>query len=406
MKNSNRWVSLQILLVCAGFLVNVVVVPRAYSWGSTAHRIINLKAVVHLPDSMASLKADSLFYAAHASDPDYRKNSQDTSFFAESPRHFIDIDAYPSYRTIPHSLDSMIVLYGAQTVRARGTLPWATLMTFDSLVAQFRRGALARAESTMTDLGHYVADAHQPLHCTQNYDGGMTGNNGIHSRYETGMINAYQSAIMIVQDSVRYVSSPLDFIFDYIYHANTLVDSVLAGDDSAKAHSGWNGSGSVPPAYYAALWQADQRITNDQIQRATVALASLWYTARVSAGVTTSVKYVADLLPEGFRLEQNYPNPFNPVTEIQFSILAPRLAGGQGQLTIVKVYDVLGREVNTLVNEVKQPGTYTITFNASGLASGVYFYRLQVRPSDSATAQNSRGGDGSFVATRQMILLK
>jgi hypothetical protein len=83
-------------------------------------------------------------------------------------------------------------------------------------------------------------------------------------------------------------------------------------------------------------------------------------------------------------LSQNYPNPFNPSTNIQFSIV-------RRQLTIVKVFDVLGREVATLVNEVKEPGTYTVQFNASSLASGVYFYRLQA---------------GDFVQTKKLVLLK
>ena len=81
---------------------------------------------------------------------------------------------------------------------------------------------------------------------------------------------------------------------------------------------------------------------------------------------------------------QNYPNPFNPVTNFQFSIV-------NRQLAILKVYDVLGREVATLVNEVKQPGTYTVQWNASGVASGLYIYRLM---------------SGGFVETRRMLLIK
>jgi Cellulase (glycosyl hydrolase family 5)/Secretion system C-terminal sorting domain len=86
----------------------------------------------------------------------------------------------------------------------------------------------------------------------------------------------------------------------------------------------------------------------------------------------------------GFKLYDNYPNPFNPTTNIQFAI-------AHRQLTIVNVYDVLGREVATLVNEVKEPGTYTVQFSGSGLASGVYFYRLQA---------------GSFVQTKKLLLLR
>jgi hypothetical protein len=99
-------------------------------------------------------------------------------------------------------------------------------------------------------------------------------------------------------------------------------------------------------------------------------------------------------------LEQNYPNPFNPTTTFQFTIADPRPSRpmdtppgtvGRGQLTIVKVFDVLGREVATLVNEVKGPGTYTVTWDARGVASGVYFCRLIA---------------GDLVQTRRVMVVK
>jgi len=79
----------------------------------------------------------------------------------------------------------------------------------------------------------------------------------------------------------------------------------------------------------------------------------------------------SNLIPERYSLSQNYPNPFNPVTKIKFAI--PK----QGFVTL-KVYDILGREVKTLVNDVKAPGTYSVDFNGTELSSGVYFYKIQV----------------------------
>jgi len=97
------------------------------------------------------------------------------------------------------------------------------------------------------------------------------------------------------------------------------------------------------------------------------------------------------LLPEIFILEQNYPNPFNPDTKIQYSV--PQLSN-----VTIKVYDVLGREIETLVNELKSTGTYEITWYAEGLPSGVYTYRLQV--------VSTKRQEGSFSQCRKMILLK
>ena len=77
-------------------------------------------------------------------------------------------------------------------------------------------------------------------------------------------------------------------------------------------------------------------------------------------------------LPTSYALGQNYPNPFNPTTTIQYDIPA----SGSQKLVTLKVYDVIGREVATLVNETKVAGSYQVTFNASRIASGVYFYKL------------------------------
>jgi len=88
--------------------------------------------------------------------------------------------------------------------------------------------------------------------------------------------------------------------------------------------------------------------------------------------------------PKSFGLQQNYPNPFNPVTTIQYDVAS-------SQQVILKVYDILGKEVITLVNEKKAPGSYTVDFSSGKLASGTYLYRLQA---------------GDFVQTMKMIILK
>ncbi len=118
---------------------------------------------------------------------------------------------------------------------------------------------------------------------------------------------------------------------------------------------------------------------------------------------TFNPKVVTDVAeaaaPSSFALLQNYPNPFNPSSDIRYQI---------SEFSIVRlaVYDILGREVAVLVNEKKAPGAYQVRFDASSLSSGVYFYRLQVRPSDSVPGRDSRDGAGRFVETKKMLLLR
>ena len=109
------------------------------------------------------------------------------------------------------------------------------------------------------------------------------------------------------------------------------------------------------------------------------------YLIRAYVSLITGVKQGMELTPKTFSLSQNYPNPFNPSTMINYSI-------PKASLVAIKVYDVLGREVKTLVNEEKSAGNYSVQFSAnSGYASGVYFYRMQA---------------GNFVQTKKLLLLK
>lgn len=355
----------------------------ASGWGADGHRFINRNTVYHLPNEMLLFIQDSSFFAQHASDPDIRRVSTDTSLYAEGPRHYLDIDDYPNFHNLPHSLDTLIALYGWQRVKNNGTLPWATMWNMDSLVNQLRRADWTSATLTASDIGHYVGDAHQPLHNTVNYNPG-----GLHSRYESTMINSshYLSELFMTPDSCRYIADKLGYVFNYILHSNSLVDSVVRGDANAKVASGWDGSGTPPPAYYAALWNNTRSLTLDQMQSATQDLANLWYTAWVDAGLIlpTGVDMPRNSRPAEFGLEQNFPNPFNPTTTISYRLPV----GGSVALS---VFSLDGREVASPVRNNQSAGRHTVHFTAKDLASGVYLYRLQLGP---------------FSQTRKFVLIK
>ena len=122
----------------------------------------------------------------------------------------------------------------------------------------------------------------------------------------------------------------------------------------------------------------------------------MWYTAGESAGFVSDIGYAysdktvsvednkLNIMPTEYYLSQNYPNPFNPTTKIKYAI-------PQSSNVVIKIFDILGNEIQTLVNEEKATGTYELTWYAEGFPSGVYFYRLQA---------------GSFVETKKMVLMK
>jgi ligand-binding sensor domain-containing protein len=104
-------------------------------------------------------------------------------------------------------------------------------------------------------------------------------------------------------------------------------------------------------------------------------------------------------IPSAFSLSQNYPNPFNPTTKIKYQI-------PEKNFVTLKVYDVLGSEIATLVNEEKSIGTYEITWTVERLPSGIYFYRLQAVPTGRQAGSPSTGSGQSFVETKKMVLLR
>jgi hypothetical protein len=357
-----------------------------FGWGYVGHRIINYNTILSAVSEMEFFEtwADSL--ADHASDADERK-SWDPD---EAPRHYIDIDNYPEFvetGTIPQDFDSCVAIHGYEFVIDQGILPWAILNTADSLQAAFEINNMHRAMLLAADLGHYIGDSHQPLHITRNYNGQYTNQYGVHSRYESNLIGDFQSQIIYDGDTLQYIDNLPDFVFNMIYDNYQYVDSVLYADSVAEAFAGNHNSST----YYNKFWELAKGFTIGLFQRASYRLTCIVYTEWINAGSPTNISSDEYKIPEGFNLSQNYPNPFNPTTSLQYTV-------GSRQFVSLKVYDVLGNEVATLVNEEKPAGSYEVEFNAhshSGevrnLPSGIYFYQLHA---------------DSFRETKKMILLK
>jgi hypothetical protein len=190
--------------------------------------------------------------------------------------------------------------------------------------------------------------------------------------------------------SVTLLWSTLSEINNYGFYVQKSVDNTIWSDipnsfqpgfgTTTDVHSYSFTDNTTPPGNYYRLRQVD-----------------LDGTDHISEVLSMTTAINPQPVVKEFALSQNYPNPFNPKTGIRFSV--PTQSGRDGQVSGVSdvsliVYDVLGREVAVLVNERKAAGTYEVLFDGTGLASGVYIYRL------------TAGQAESFVASRQMILAK
>ena len=354
-------------------------------WGNVGHRIINSKTILSVTPEMSFWGSWSDSLAAHGSDADNRKSIDPT----EGPKHYIDIDNYPEFIAngyISQNFDSLVLLHGNAFVMDQGILPWAIMKTFDSLQTAFQNNELHKAMLFAADLGHYIGDMHMPLHITRNYNGQYTGQTGVHSRFESNMINTYNGQIIYSGDSLIYIDNISEFVFNTLYNNYNYVDSVLRCDSLAKAFAGNTSS----TAYYSKMWELSKNFTTELFRSASHKLTCLIYTAWLNAGSAVSVEDEIKIqTPVTFELSQNYPNPFNPTTNIGFRI------ADQGFVTL-KVYDILGNEVAILVEVYKAAGYYEVEFSVGedsrgDIASSVYFYQLKV---------------GGFVETKKMILLQ
>ncbi|MCJ7553750.1 MAG: T9SS type A sorting domain-containing protein [Ignavibacteriaceae bacterium] len=160
---------------------------------------------------------------------------------------------------------------------------------------------------------------------------------------------------------------------------NQIPYSVIGGGGEKSSNESFILDGTVGEAF-----------TGKSVSTANQQYSGFWYV--YLHDVITSVENEEDIIPTVFKLEQNYPNPFNPSTIIKFGV--PKRSN-----VLIKIYDILGSEVITIVNEEMDAGWYQKEFNAAGFASGVYIYRM--------TAGNPSSGSGQvYVSTKKMLMIK
>jgi hypothetical protein len=269
-----RWIGIAAALV-------VLVLPHAAeAWGGRTHEIINRRAAERLTgEAGAAWSPLARSLGSHASDADHRKSS----VAGERPRHFLDIDAWDDYPfdDVPRDFDDLVKRHGRQKAEQFGVVPWAIDECYRMVVKALERGDWAAAGAWAADLGHYVADSHQPLHCTINYDGQNTGNHGVHLRFEVTMMDRFYDETVLAVPELPDVPAegPVEFCFSWIREAYPGLAVILAADDEARTLDPGYGD-----AYYEALWSRTQDAASDQVEAAVRDLSALYAAAWEEAG--------------------------------------------------------------------------------------------------------------------------
>lgn len=278
--------------LCSALLLLCI---KSYCWGFYAHKQINYYAVFLLPPEMMVLyKPNIAFLFEHAVDPDKRRYA----VAAEGARHYIDVDLYGKNpaASLPQQWDSAIAKFSADTINARGIGPWWIQVMLRRLTAAFKEKDQSKILKLSAELGHYIADAHVPLHASSNHNGQLSNQLGIHAFWETRLpeLLAEQEWDFFI-GRAEYIQHPADFIWKRVYESAAAADTVLAfekklsaqfSSDQRYAFETKNGllvrqyAGSYARAYNTVL----QGMVERRMRQSIYAVASFWYTAWVNAG--------------------------------------------------------------------------------------------------------------------------
>ncbi len=266
-----------------------------FPWGFYAHKQINYYAVFMLPPEMLVLyKPNILFLSDHAVDPDKRRYA----VAGEGARHYIDIDHYGVYPfdSLPRNWHKALEKYGRDTLQKYGIVPWHIQTMLFRLTAAFKEKDQVKILKLSADIGHYIGDAHVPLHVCSNHNGQLTNQHGIHAFWESRipeLLAANSWDFMI--GKAGYISNPVSFTWKRVLESAAAADSVLriekelttrfSGD---QKYSFEPRNGQVIRQYSTRYCLAYNQELNNMIERrmrqSIAAVASFWYTAWVNAG--------------------------------------------------------------------------------------------------------------------------
>jgi len=197
------------------------------SWGFLMHRTIHQLAVYELPKPMQPFFYKNLDYIVkHSVRPDERRSKDST----EAPKHFIDFEAYGDSAAwkMPLTWDEAVAKYSKDTLFEYGYVPYVIMDMKEKLTKAFREKNRDSILFYATDMGHYIEDAHVPLHTTLNYDGQLTGQRGMHSLWESMVpeidINTYN---LSSRHKARYLKKPEQAIWEALRKTHLLVPDVF-----------------------------------------------------------------------------------------------------------------------------------------------------------------------------------
>jgi hypothetical protein len=269
-----RLLGIAIAIVTSGLLAP----GSMFGWGPTAHHIVNGWAILTLPPEMRGFfTANRQFILDHANDPDtWMKNDR-----YERKRHYIYLDKYGvfPYLTLPHAFKRATEQFGSGRVNRDGVLPWQIGEYSLRLTNAMKLHNWDEAKLDAAVLAHYVADAHQPLHTTQNFDGQLSEQPGLADRFEIRLVDRYSKFFILHPEDAVKIDDPTEYAFQICLEAHTWVESVILADRKAR-----EGLLDFTDDYFDRFYSQVSTTVMREINTAAHDAGSYLYTAWVNAG--------------------------------------------------------------------------------------------------------------------------
>ena len=272
-----------------------------YGWGFWAHQRINRAAIFALPEEMRRFFYNHIdFISEESVIPDVRKYAINDK--AEPNRHYIDLELLQRTpgETIPQTFKEAIAKYGDSLIQKSGLLPWYIDTIMTKLTKAFRDKSKPEILFLAADLGHYIGDAHMPLHTTVNHDGQLTGQKGIHALWESYLPEKFGTNYNFHTGDAIYINEIKKEIWRIIGNSHKLVDSVLiiqrrlnsqfpAGEVYQKDAAGNIIKNKFNQSVYSLAYAGKYNemlngMVESQLRLSISATANFWYTAWVNAG--------------------------------------------------------------------------------------------------------------------------
>ena len=276
--------------LAAVLLAAFVTLPSpASAWGFDAHKFIAERMIALLPPELKPLfEKRRDFVVERAIDPDLWRT---VGWEEEPPNHFLDLD-YPAFgpypfAALPRDYDLAVQKFGKELIHEQGLLPWRTAEFYGRLQREFESLKRQPAPGYAADnivlysaiIAHYVSDGHVPLHAVVNYNGQQTGQDGIHSRWESELFERARAKLTIAPKAIPAIASPRDFMFETLLASNRAAANVLESDTKAAA-----GREFYDDAYFDAFASGTLPVLERRLNESIAAVAAMITGAWEQAG--------------------------------------------------------------------------------------------------------------------------